>query len=175
VKNILLLTPSLRKKLKKPIGVLIKGSFNETLIELQEFISREKPAKIITVGDAVTESCIKNNLKPNISIIDNKIMRRSIQPIKMEASVVFQAKNPAGAITEEAWRTIKKAISMNSDTKIIIEGEEDLLTLIVILEAPENTIVLYGQPNQGIVLVNVTKEKKKEIKEIINAMIHSKD
>lgn len=175
MKNILLLTPSLRRKLKKPIGILIKGSSKETFTELQTFIAQRNPTKIITVGDAITESLIKNNLKPHISIIDNKIMRKPIQPIRIETSKIFQAKNPAGTITDEAWKTIKEAIFSENDAKIVIEGEEDLLTLIAILEASENTLVIYGQPNQGVVVVEVTQEKKKEVKEIINAMVHSKD
>jgi uncharacterized protein (UPF0218 family) len=52
----------------------------------------------------------------------------------------------------------------------LVEGEEDLLTLIAIMEAPNNSIIVYGQPYEGIVAVKVTQEKKTEISEILKAM-----
>ena len=35
---------------------------------------------------------------------------------------------------------------------------------------PEGSIILYGQPNEGVVAVRATKEKKKEIQSIIDEM-----
>ena len=39
---------------------------------------------------------------------------------------------------------------------ILVDGEEDLLALPAIFLAPINSLVLYGQPNQGFVLVKIT-------------------
>jgi uncharacterized protein (UPF0218 family) len=49
-----------------------------------------------------------------------------------------------------------------------------LLALIVILYASENSIVIYGQPHEGIVVVKVTAEKKSEARTILGAMVCSK-
>ena len=38
------------------------------------------------------------------------------------------------------------------------------------LISPENAVVLYGQPNTGLVLIRVTEEKKKEVKKILKEM-----
>jgi len=43
---------------------------------------------------------------------------------------------------------------------VYVEGEEDLLTLPVIVLAPESTAVIYGQPMEGLVIVEVTSHKK---------------
>jgi len=45
-----------------------------------------------------------------------------------------------------------------------------LLTLAAVLYAPENSFVVYGQPLEGIVVVKVTEQKKKEITEVLKAM-----
>lgn len=169
------MTPSIRRKLKKPLGTLIEGSFNETLEKLQTVLEKECPVKIVTVGDAVLGGLTKINIKPDISIIDNKIMRKPIAPSAVEADEILYASNPPGTITDEAWNNVKKAVASNKRVKIVIEGEEDLLTLIAILEAPENSLVIYGQPKKGVVTVPVTSEKKKEMLTIINAMSRSKD
>ncbi|MDI6805914.1 MAG: DUF359 domain-containing protein, partial [Candidatus Bathyarchaeia archaeon] len=52
----------------------------------------------------------------------------------------------------------------------IVDGEEDLLTLIAVLYAPQNSFVVYGQPYEGIVVVKVTPEKKAEVSEILKTM-----
>jgi uncharacterized protein (UPF0218 family) len=38
------------------------------------------------------------------------------------------------------------------------------------LYAPENSLIVYGQPYKGIVVVKVTSEKKAEATEILKAM-----
>ena len=55
--------------------------------------------------------------------------------------------------------------------KIIVDGEEDLATLPAILYAPLGSAVVYGQPNEGSVLVDVTPEKKLHIEEFMKKMI----
>ena len=50
---------------------------------------------------------------------------------------------------------------------IKVKGEEDLLALPAILLAPLHSIMLYGQMDMGIVMVEVTEEKKKEVMEIL--------
>jgi uncharacterized protein (UPF0218 family) len=50
---------------------------------------------------------------------------------------------------------------------LVIQGEEDLLTLPAILLAPLNSFVFYGQYKTGMICVTVTEEKKNEIVGII--------
>ena len=53
---------------------------------------------------------------------------------------------------------------------VVVDGEEDLLTLVAVLYAPEGSFVVYGQPYQGIIVVKVTPEKKAEAKALLNTM-----
>lgn len=164
------LTPELCIKLKKPLGTLIRGSFTETTKTLKDMIEKEKPTVIISVGDTVSKNLAESNLFPQVSIIDNRIMRKSAQPITLTTEKTINVKNPPGTITREARKAIQEALEYNGHVKIIVEGEEDLLTLIAVLYAPEESFVVYGQPYEGIVAIKVTPEKRAEIAEILKAM-----
>jgi len=164
------LTPQLRTRLKQPLGTLIRGSFVETIRRFRDIVEREKTTTIISVGDTVSKNLVKNHFLPHLSIIDNKCMRKSIQPVMLEAESTTYVKNPQGTITEEAVVAIQNALRSRHRVKIIVDGEEDLLTLVAIANAHEDSLVVYGQPYEGIVVVKVTPEKKSEIAEILRAM-----
>jgi uncharacterized protein (UPF0218 family) len=173
-KNVIrLLTADLRKKLKKPQGLLIEGPFEETMKRLNRFIEKERPSLIISVGDVVSRNMIEYGISLNVLIVDNKVMRKPIQPIIVDPDQTIYAKNPPGTITEEAWDVVRKAVQQKGQTKVDIEGEEDLLTLAVVLAAPEDSLVVYGQPHVGIVLIRVTEETKERIGSIVDMMKES--
>jgi len=163
----------LRKELKEPQGILIQGPFEETMNRLKSYIAKENPSKIISVGDIVSQNLVESGISVDILIVDNKTMRKTIQPITAEAQQTLYAKNPAGAITDEAWDAIKQALLDNVQTKIVIDGEEDLLTLVTVLSAPEDAFVVYGQPKVGVVLVKVTDESRKNMRRIVDLMADS--
>jgi len=149
---------------------LIDGPFEETMKRLKELVEKEKPSAIISVGDIVSRNMIEYGVSLDVLIVDNKVMRKPIQPITVNADQTLYAKNPPGAITDEAWTAIRSAIEQKGQTRVMIDGEEDLLTLVAVLSAPEDTFVVYGQPHVGIVLVKVTEETKKNMRRIVDAM-----
>lgn len=164
------LTPELRIKLKSPIGTLIRGNFSETMQKFKDIIAEEEPNFIISVGDTVSRNLVKSKVPLKLSIVDNKCMRKKTYPTYFPVKETIYVKNPQGTITEEAITAIHNAMKINGHVKIVVDGEEDLLTLIVVSYAPENSLVVYGQPYEGIVSVKVTSEKKNEVAEILNAM-----
>ena len=168
------LTPKLRIKLKDPFGSLIQGTPEETMDKMREMVEKEKPPSIISVGDIVSLNLHKHNIHPQLTIIDNISLRD--QPIPKEAEVekTIYVDNPQGTITQETILAIRKALDKNEHTHIVVNGEEDLLTLIAVLFAPENTFVVYGQPHLGIVVVKVTPERKSQAQDFLNAMKSSK-
>jgi uncharacterized protein (UPF0218 family) len=164
------LTQELRRKLKEPIGTLIRGSFNETIKEFKHMIEKEKPTTLISVGDVVSKNLVRSSIFPQLLIVDNKVMRRKIQSVTLKANEEISVKNPRGTITSEALKAVQEAVKINRSVKIVVDGEEDLLTLVAVLYAPENSFVVYGQPQEGIVVVKVTQQKKAEVAEILKAM-----
>jgi uncharacterized protein (UPF0218 family) len=163
-------TPELRLKLRKPFGTLIQGSFVQTMDKLEVIVKRKKPPKIVSVGDAVSQNLHAYKIYPKLSITDNKCMRKQLKTEAFEGKKVVRVKNPQGTITEEAIAAIRDALESDGYFHIIVDGEEDLLALIAVLYAPETSLVVYGQPYEGIVVIEVTPEKKKDAGEILNAM-----
>jgi uncharacterized protein (UPF0218 family) len=165
-----MLTPELRKRLKQPIGTLIRGSFDETMKRFKDMVEKEKPSVVISVGDTVSRNSVKNHIFPQLSIVDNRVMRRNVQPVPFMDEKVIRVKNLPGTITEEALKAIQEALRSDCRVKMVVDGEEDLLALIAVLYAPENSYVIYGQPYEGIVVIKVTPEKKAEVAGILKTM-----
>jgi uncharacterized protein (UPF0218 family) len=138
--------------------------------EMEKRVEREKPPMIVSVGDTVSRNLHEHQINPQLSITDNKCKRKIIKPRVFAGKKVVQVKNPQGTITEEAITAIKEALESHEPVHIIVDGEEDLLTLIAVLYASEKSLIVYGQPNVGIVVVKVTSQKKAEVTEILKAM-----
>lgn len=149
---------------------MIEGPFEKTMKRLKELIKKEKPTSIISVGDIVSRNMIEHGISPNVLVVDNKVMRKPIQPIKVDTDQTLYANNPPGTITDEAWTAIRRAIEQKGRTKVVIDGEEDLLTVVTVLSAPEDSLVVYGQPHVGIVVVKVTEESRENMRRIVDAM-----
>ena len=141
--------------------------------KLKKLIKNQNPSLIISVGDVVSHNMIQYEIFPDLLIVDNRVMRKPIQPININADQTLHARNPPGTLTDEAWVTIRDAIEQNGQTRVIIDGEEDLLTIAVVVTAPKDAIVVYGQPHEGIVIVKVTEETKKRMLHIIDEMKQS--
>jgi len=133
-------------------------------------IEKEKPTHIISVGDTVTRNLAENHVAFHVAIVDNRVMRRDAPPITLKMEKTVYVKNPQGTITEEAVKAVRNALESNCSVKIVVDGEEDLLTLAAVFYSSENSVVVYGQPYEGIVVVKVTPEKKKEVAAILKTM-----
>ena len=168
------LTPELSMKLKDPFGNLIQGKPEETMGILKEMVKKEKPSKIISVGDIVSQNLHKHNIHPQLTIIDNISLRTQKIPLEKAVQKTICVDNPQGTITQESIFAIKEALESNEHTHIVVKGEEDLLTLIAVLYAAENAFVVYGQPHLGIVVVKVSSERRTQAQEFLNAMKASK-
>lgn len=151
--------------LKKPFGTLV---IDEEITKQKILSMLENVKKIITVGDATTERILSFGITPDIAVIDG-VERRSLR----DRSINYHAKevlcsNPAGMISEEALLVLQKALEASSPVRIKVQGEEDLLALPLFAMAPKGSVVLYGQPLEGMVLVNVTEEKQDQAKDLMN-------
>jgi len=165
------LTDSLRANLKKPLGEEYLDMDGSAPRRLKDSFERSPPTMIITVGDVVSRRLTLERIKLHVRVVDNMEMRRRIEPFSFgNVRKEFCAKNPAGTIESEAWESVAEAIRAG-DSLVTIDGEEDLLALPAILEAPLNSVVVYGQPREGIVVVHVTKTKKAQIRELLKQMV----
>jgi hypothetical protein len=93
-----------------------------------------------------------------------------VQNLDHDSYKTIEVKNPAGTLTKELIDQIRASLNSDGRVKIIVDGEEDLATLPAILYAPLGSVVVYGQPNEGSVLVDVTPEMKTRIDEFMKQM-----
>ena len=162
------LPDDLRDQLKNPLGNLISDNDPNKENIIKKFSAE---STIITVGDRTTENILQLGLKPQVQIIDGFEKRN--QRIVLTDDTVntnLSCKNPPGEITEESIQVIQKAFSCESPVRITVDGEEDLLVIPVCIHAPENSIVMYGQPNEGLVTIRVTPEIKAKVQTILDSM-----
>jgi len=169
-RHTLVLKDELRQELRNPLGTLIRGTPQQTGKELGELIRKEKTQCIISVGDIVSKALLELGIKPHIMIIDGKAMRKQIQLLEVEARNRILLNNPAGTLTPLTWVATAEALRRKDHTVIIVEGEEDLLTLVAVLEAPEDALVAYGLPNEGVVVARADSTAKCKANLIIEAM-----
>jgi uncharacterized protein (UPF0218 family) len=161
------LPDSLRDQLKIPLGILLPiGQDNKE--NIQKHLS--DTSYIITVGDRTTEKMIDFDLIPSLQIIDGLEKRQKREFPKLGNASELTIDNPPAEITLQSIEIIKKAFTMNSPVRLTVNGEEDLLVLPVCIHAPENSVVLYGQPNQGLVLVQITTEIRNKAQTLLNLM-----
>jgi GTP-dependent dephospho-CoA kinase len=162
--------PEKMSQFKEPFGKLITGAPAETMQQLAVELKKQKSPMLISVGDTVSRNLHENNIIPQLSITDNKSMRQKLPPKIFPHKTLVCVRNPEGTITEDAIAAIQTAMKTGEATQLLVDGEEDMLTLIVVLYAPQNAFVVYGQPNEGLVLVQVTPKKRSEARKIWEAM-----
>ncbi|MBS7609059.1 GTP-dependent dephospho-CoA kinase family protein [Candidatus Bathyarchaeota archaeon] len=170
------LSPELMPKFKEPFGLLIPGPPEATIPTLRKLLSKEKASKIIAVGDVVSKSLRDSGIKGNLYVTDDKVMRERIRPLDFKglgSMEVLRIFNPPGRLMAEAFQAIDNALRSPNPVRIVVEGEEDLLVLPAVILAPTDSLVLYGQPGKGLVVVRVTCEKKREALELYRAMPES--
>ncbi|MBI2405376.1 pantetheine-phosphate adenylyltransferase [Candidatus Gottesmanbacteria bacterium] len=179
-----LLPDALRPELTKPLGKLLVGS------AIGETLGKLRGRTVVTVGDVATKTFLDAGITPSLAIFDLRVGRKP----SMELSALSKGKHIAsgpGFISQEAIAAIgawaenlaSKGVALKgSPSVIVIDGEEDLLVLPAVLAAPLESMVYYGQPplrpstkardyeeqaGQGVVEIEVTIEKKKDMMELL--------
>ncbi len=168
--DILYLPDILRKELQIPLTAPIynKNEFSTAKTVVRTL--RENRIMTIGVGDIVNKTVAYLDYVPDLQIIDYKTRRKQIENKSVNESAE-RYKNEPGTLYRSAVIQIHYKIQEFLQTKIkrtlIIDGEEDLLTLPAILLAPLKSIVFYGQYAQGIVMVRVTEEMKEKVADLV--------
>ncbi len=149
----LTLPDELRTSLKKPFGILIPGDGEDSAGRVRDMLTGER---VIIVGDISYENMQAVGVKPHLAIIDFKVKRKPYK--KLPAKVMV--KNPPGFITAALWETIEE--NLEKGGIIGVEGEEDLAVIPVVLESDFGDVVLYGQPDEGMVYIKVDEDVKQK-------------
>ena len=137
----------------------------------------KKEKYIVSIGDKVTYTVLKNGFTPILCIVDNLLERKPIPPeiktlVDGYGTLHLKIKNPPGTISDELWNAIQSVFENLDKTPVCIEvdGEEDLASLAAIYLAPGGVTVIYGLPNKGVVVVKATTAHKQKVKEVLDRM-----
>ncbi len=166
------MTEELRSSLKQPLGRLFRGGGSEVYQQIAQLISLRKPPRVIFVGDAVSRNATARDLRRDVVIIDNKEMRVQTKPLVASTGRTFRVRNEPGTISSNAWAAVDEAVEAGNAV-VIVDGEEDLLTLVAMAVAPLGSFVIYGQPDEGVVLVEVDDEARKKVHSFLEGMNES--
>src|SRR5665811_1562408 len=144
----------LRKSLEKPFGKLYKNKF-----------TFNNKFGFAVVGDIITSRANEEKVKPQIAIFDFLVKRKKLFKNIEELGFiknkdVIKVINPAGSISSDLFRILVNTFENKKKTLILIKGEDDLAVLPLILCAPLNFYIYYGQPDKGVVEILVTEDVK---------------
>lgn len=153
--------------LKNPFGVLIHDKFI-TKGKIKSILKNAK--RVVSVGDSTTDRLLSFDITPDILVVDGverRVKRNHGLHSKITAAKELHCSNPPGSVSKEAFFVLCQAFNMPCPVKVIVDGEEDMLALPIITIAPQQTFVLYGQPLEGMVIVNVNPEMQTKAKNLM--------
>ena len=160
----LTLPEDLRPALRKPFGDVLTGE------ALADRIRSLNPGKVVAVGDYVYRSLVELSVTPDVAILDGRVMRTQVGYPELGDRTIFRVKNPKGMITREAWKAVVEALNTPGRTAVLVDGEEDLLAIPAVIHAPDGSVVVYGQPGEGAVVMVVDEGLRSEALKVVGRM-----
>ena len=145
--------------LKDPLGELWAADVSDNVERLKKFLEENKPPYFATVGDFVTWNILDAGIHPEIAVVDHRVMRRDVDPIEFKCEHV-SVSNPSGTITAESQRALYGALEHHNGFRLVADGEEDLLVLPLMVYLPLGSVIVYGQPREGMVVITLTENNK---------------
>ena len=102
------MTETQRGLLKRPLGELISGGPTECNSKLMEIVAKEKPLRLILVGDTISRNAIQIGMKPDVIIIDRMEKRQEAVQFNYTAENTFRTQNSAGTIESGRGKLSRK-------------------------------------------------------------------
>lgn len=127
---------------------------------------------LIAVGDVVTYHLREAGRVPDLAVVDGYTERERADEEIREAVVDgdVTVENPAATLTAGLLSALRERLDAGSPQTIVVEGEEDLATVPAVLVAPDGASVVYGQPGEGMVLVDVDAETRERMADLFGRL-----
>jgi len=159
------LPSSLRHELKEPLGPIYTDT-EELLADATE--------PVVAVGDIVTYHLLTGGYTPAVALVDERTKRAEVDPEVREAVGGFDHRrtvdNPPATITSALLDALVDGLAESGTTLIVVDGEEDLATLPATLAVPADASVVYGQPDEGMVLVTADDTARERCRDLVDRM-----
>jgi len=149
---------------------IIKGSREEVAKNLE---SITKSSDIWAVGDVVCSTLTRYGPRPRVCIFDRRTLRKIcyVSIDLSQFSQVIDIYNPRGTISEDALRTLRNVSSTKITVAIRVIGEEDLLSLAVLVVGDEGSYLVYGLPSVGVVLIPINRYNKERANQLLTQFL----
>ena len=163
-------TPAQRLLVSRPLGELLPNPSDEIPAMLkQRFLARGHRISF-SVGDMVTSTLVRAGISFEVGVVDSRIMRKAVELPERVSGRIMRVKNPRGYLNPKAREVMREALSIGQGTFVVVDGEEDLLTLFAIDLSNCGDLVIYGQPGEGVVVVDVSDEAKGRNSALLSSM-----
>lgn len=153
--------------MSKPLGILINEKPPKS-INLVKIIHKLLSLKyLVSIGDVITHNLIKYWKIPNMAIIDYRSAREKYEYELSGFDFVLNITNPRSTLSIEGESCVARCFSTCvKDFKVllVVDGEEDLLAIPTILNAPSKTLILYGLRNNLLAIPVVIEYKLAALK-----------
>lgn len=171
-KSILKLTSELRDEFKITVGKIYR-SVEEALEHID--------GCLCIVGDESSKRAITFGRYPEIIVIDYRTRREfpKNEYIKFFSKVGtyerFYVVNPPGTITPELWRCLHRvmeAVNAGMRAMVIVDGEEDLVSIPMIVLLPKGWYLMYGMPGMGVQTLYIDDDIRERALKALHIMMH---
>lgn len=164
--NVLLELPEhLRAELKDPLGGIYADA---------DALLSAGGDPVVAVGDIVTYHLLRADRRPDVAVIDGKTEREAVEREVLEAIEGFdrtvEVENPPATLTADLLGELRAAVERDGTTVVDVDGEEDLAALPAVLVAPDGASVVYGQPDEGMVLGLVDDGLRTRVRDLLDRM-----
>lgn len=168
--EILLSLPrSLRGELKEPLGPIYTDA---------TALLSDAGDPVVTVGDVVTYHLLRADRRPAVALVDGLTKREAVDEDIWAAIDGFhnrvEVPNPAATLSASLLVELRAALDRASagegTTLLVVEGEEDLAALPAVLAAPDGASVIYGQPDEGMVLAGTSADERAVVRDLLERM-----
>jgi hypothetical protein len=162
---VLELPDDLRHELREPFGSLYTDV--ETLLA-------DAGDPLVAVGDIVTYHLLEAGRVPDVALVDERTKRAEVDE-EVKAAVRgfdrrIEVTNQPATLTEALLSALVEGLNSPETVLIDVDGEEDLAALPAILAVPAEGCVVYGQPDEGMVLVTPDGETKERVRWLVAQM-----
>jgi len=159
------LPPDARGAFKDPLGPIYQDA---------QRLLADAGDPVVAVGDVVTYHLVEAGAPPKVALVDGKTKREAasaeIRGGVPDADREVEVESEPATVSEELLAALVEAIDAEGTTLVSVAGEEDLATLPAVLAAPTGASVVYGQPDEGMVLVNVDGETRERALELADLL-----
>lgn len=143
-------------------------SYPHELCSIGEIRKLAESHMIVSVGDYTTMVLNSAGIDLKLSVVDLKT-KRSEDGRFTHVPGSIMVKNEKSTLSHDLFIQIERSTEMKN-TRIEVDGEEDLAVIPIIYYYDVDTVVCYGVPDRGMACITITPQLKKRIGEMMERM-----